>query len=93
MSPIVAGSALKGPTAKMMAELGLAVTATGVATHYAQRYPGLVDCFVLDDSDATLGADVATLGLRAEVMPTIMRTDDDKRALAQRLLMLAAGDH
>ncbi len=91
VSPIVAGSALKGPAAKMMAELGLAVTATGVATHYAQRYPGLVDCFVLDDSDATLGADVATLGLRAEVMPTIMRTDDDKRALAQRLMSIAAG--
>ncbi len=48
---------------------------------------------MLDDSDATLDADVATLGLRAEVMPTIMRTDDDKRALAQRLMMIAAGDH
>ncbi len=93
VSPIVAGSALKGPAAKMMAELGLAVTAAGVAAHYAQRYPGLVDCFVLDDSDATLDADVATLGLRAEVMPTIMRTDEDKRALAQRLMMIAAGDH
>ena len=90
VSPIVAGSALKGPAAKMMAELGLAVTAAGVAAHYAQRYPGLVDCFVLDDSDATLAADVQSLGLRTEVMPTVMRTDDDKRALAQRLLDVSA---
>ena len=90
VSPIVAGSALKGPAAKMMAELGLAVTAAGVAAHYAQRYPGLVDSFVLDDSDATLAADVEMLGFGTEVMPTVMRTDEDKRKLAQRLLEVAA---
>ncbi len=91
VSPIVAGSALKGPAAKMMAELGLAVTATGVAEHYAQSYPGLVDYFVLDDSDATLAADINALGLQAEIMSTVMQTDDDKRALGQRLLTIATG--
>ena len=90
VSPIVAGSALKGPAAKMMAELGLAVTAAGVAAHYAERYPGLVDCFVLDDCDATLAGEIEPLGLRTAVMHTVMRTDDDKRALAQRLLGIAA---
>ena len=90
VSPIVAGSALKGPAAKMMAELGLAVTAAGVAAHYVERYPGLVDCFVLDDCDATLAGEIEPLGLRTAVMPTVMRTDDDKRALAQGLLGIAA---
>ena len=44
VSPIIGGRAVKGPTAKMMAELGLAVTCRTVAEHYA----GLLDGFVLD---------------------------------------------
>ena len=36
VSPIIGGRAVKGPTAKMMAELGLPVSATAVARHYAR---------------------------------------------------------
>jgi len=82
VSPIVAGAALKGPAAKMMQELGLPATATGVAEHYAARYPGLVDVFVID-SDATLAPAIATLARRVEVTATVMKTLDDKRRLAR----------
>ena len=48
VSPIIGGRAVKGPTAKMMAELGSPVSARAVAEHYG----GLLDGFVLDAADA-----------------------------------------
>ncbi len=90
VSPIVAGQAIKGPAAKMMAELQVPVTATGVARHYSQRYPGLVDYFVIDESDATLAAEIETMGLQAVVTPTVMKTLDAKKRLARACLALEA---
>lgn len=83
ISPIVGGRALKGPAAKMMAELGLPVTAVGVAQHYARRYPGLIDCFVIDESDATLSQDIRELGLEVAVTSTVMKDLQHKRQLAR----------
>jgi LPPG:FO 2-phospho-L-lactate transferase len=89
VSPIVAGRAIKGPTAKMMAELGVPVTAQGIAAHYSQRYPGLVDHFVIDESDGKLAADIADTGMAVAVAPTIMTTREDKQRLARFALDLA----
>jgi len=89
VSPIVAGLAIKGPAAKMMAELGVPVTAAGVARHYCTRYPGLVDHFVIDDSDATLVDEITALGIEVAVTSTIMKTAKDKRRLARFTLQLA----
>jgi LPPG:FO 2-phospho-L-lactate transferase len=88
VSPIVSGAALKGPAAKMMSELAVPVTATGVAEHYARRYPELVDYFVIDQSDATLVPEIEALGLQVLVTSTIMKTLEDKRLLAQATLKL-----
>ena len=88
VAPIVAGQALKGPAAKMMAELNLPVTATGVAAHYARRYPGLIGTFVLDHSDATLASAIQELGMEVEVTATIMRERADKQGLASACLEL-----
>lgn len=82
VSPIVAGRALKGPADRMLASLGHEVTALGVARIYA----GLVDRFVLDEADAGLAPDVEALGMLVEVLPTVMRDDSDRAALATRLL-------
>lgn len=86
VSPIVAGAALKGPAAKMMAELGVPATALGVAHYYSAHYPGLLDGFVIDASDATLAPDIAALGLEVAITPTVMRSRDDKRHLARFIL-------
>jgi LPPG:FO 2-phospho-L-lactate transferase len=85
VSPIIAGHALKGPADRMLASLGHEATALGVARIYA----GLVDRFVLDDADADLAPDVEALGMAAEVLPTVMRDDGDRAALAERLLEAA----
>ena len=90
VSPIVSGMAIKGPAAKMMEELGMPVTASGVAQHYAQQHPGLLDAFVIDESDATLVADCESTGVEVHVMPTVMRSLGDKQALAERLIALCA---
>jgi len=78
MSGIVAGRALRGPADRMLGTLGHEVSARGVARLYAD----LVDRFVLDDADADLAASVEALGLRVEVLPTVMRTDADRASLA-----------
>src|SRR5947209_2356031 len=54
VSPIIGGRAVKGPTAKMMAELGMPVSAAAVA----QRYAGLLDGYVVDHSDAASAAEL-----------------------------------
>lgn len=89
VSPIIAGQAVKGPAAKMMAELGLPVDAEAVMRHYSERYPGLVDTFVIDEGDATLADNIAALGVNVAVTETLMRDLDDKRRLARFVLARA----
>lgn len=88
VSPIVAGHAIKGPAAKMMAELGLEVSALAVARHYTKRYPGLMDRFVIDDSDATMAGAIRELGVEVAVTSTVMKSRADKQALARFALQL-----
>lgn len=89
VSPIVAGTAIKGPAAKMMAEMGVPVTALGVAQHYCSRYPGLLDYFVIDESDATLAGQISELGVEVAIAPTVMKNLEDKQCLARFALQLA----
>jgi LPPG:FO 2-phospho-L-lactate transferase len=82
VSPIIAGRALKGPADRMLASLGEDVSAVGVA----RRYVGMTASFVLDTADAALAPEISALGMRPRVLPTVMRTDADRAALAQALL-------
>lgn len=84
--PIIGGQAVKGPTAKIMAELGLEVSALGVARHYR----GLLDGLVIDEADAHLAAAIAELGMAVRVMPTWMRSPEDQDRLAGGVLDFAA---
>lgn len=78
VSPVVDGRALKGPTVKIMRELGHAASAQSVADHYR----GLIDAFVLDARDAHLAGAVRAMGLAVHVTDTIMRTSANRNALA-----------
>jgi LPPG:FO 2-phospho-L-lactate transferase len=88
VSPIVAGMAIKGPAAKMMAEMGMPVTALAVAEHYAEQYPDLLNTFVIDQSDATLAPDIKSIGIDVAIAPTVMKTLEDKQRLARYTLEL-----
>jgi LPPG:FO 2-phospho-L-lactate transferase len=82
VSPIIGGLALKGPADRMLTSLGHDSSALGVARLYA----GLVHRFVLDETDADLEPQVGELGMDVDILPTVMRTDDDRRALAEAIL-------
>jgi LPPG:FO 2-phospho-L-lactate transferase len=83
VSPIIGGKAVKGPTAKMMAELGLSARASAVA----RRYGSLLDGYVLDTQDAD---EVRDVPIRSKVTRTMMQNLADREALAQDVLAFAA---
>jgi LPPG:FO 2-phospho-L-lactate transferase len=83
VSPIVAGRPLKGPADRMLVSLGHESSALGVARIYA----GTAGTFVIDEADAALAPAIADeTGLAVAVLPTVMRSDDERRALASALL-------
>ena len=82
VSGIIAGKAVRGPADRMLASLGHEPSALGVARLYA----GLLHAFVLDEADASLAPAVETLGMEAVVLPTLMKTDEDRAELARRIL-------
>jgi LPPG:FO 2-phospho-L-lactate transferase len=77
VTPLIGGKAVKGPTAKIMRELGIAADVRSVVQHY----DGLIDGFVLDTEDA---AAAKNLPLPTLTTNTLMRTLDDKIALAEQ---------
>jgi LPPG:FO 2-phospho-L-lactate transferase len=85
VSPIVGGEALKGPSAKMMRELGITPDAPAVAAHYA----GLIDGLVLDRVDVGHAPAVEALGVAALTTGTVMKTDEDRMSLARDSLAFA----
>jgi LPPG:FO 2-phospho-L-lactate transferase len=86
VSGIVAGRALRGPADRMLVALGHEASARGVAGIYA----GLLDRFVIDEADAALAPGIEELGMVVSVLPTVMKSDQDRAALARRLLDLPA---
>ncbi len=85
VSPIIGGQAVKGPAAKMYAELGIQPSAFSVARHYH----GLIRGFILDSQDAELDADISGLGLHTLVTNTLMKTSLDRRQLANEGIAFA----
>jgi LPPG:FO 2-phospho-L-lactate transferase len=77
--PLIGGRAVKGPTAKIMADLGLQPSAVEIARFYT----GLIDILVLDSADADEVPDVQALGMRAIVAPILMQTAEDRIKLAR----------
>jgi len=89
VSPIVAGLAIKGPTAKMMAELAVPSTAVAVAEHYRD----LLDGYVIDEADAALLEPLKAAGFAAIAAPTVMLTLADKVRLAELVCEFARQRH
>ena len=80
VSPLIGGRAVKGPAAKMFAELGIEPSALAVAQHYRNLVQGLV----VDETDAALAPRItATTGQAVCITDAWMPTPDRRRALAQ----------
>ena len=74
VSPLVGGRAIKGPTAKIMNEIGVATNCTSIARHY----PFLTG-LVMDRADQ---AEAAQIEIPVHVTDTIMRSKADRVQLA-----------
>jgi len=80
--PLVGGKSLKGPTDKMMAQLGHDVSAAAVAAMYSD----FCGTMILDSADEGACAEVEAARMHAIVLPTVMHTDGDKIRLAQSIM-------
>ncbi len=85
VSPIIEGKAVKGPAAKMMAELGYQVSSLTVA----KKYRGLIDGMVIDIADADLAEDIRALGMAVKTTRTLMQNAEDSARLAAETVEFA----
>ena len=83
VSPIIGGKAVKGPTVKLMAELGVDNSPLSVADHYQK----LIDGIILDLADSDLCSQIEErCGIRATARQTYMVSTADKISLTSALL-------
>lgn len=82
VSPLIGGKAVKGPLARLMADLGLETSATGVA----RRYDGLIDGFVIDTQDSPEAHGLRGRGLSVLSTDILMRAPEDAERLAVEVL-------
>ena len=82
ISPIIGGQAVKGPTAKIMAELSLPSTARAAAEHY----DGLLDGYVVDSADSGVSSE---MNIPVMATKTLMTTIEDREILAREVLTFA----
>lgn len=85
ISPIIGGQAVKGPTAKMMTELGVPRTSIAVAEHYRD----LLDGLIIDRDDSDQADALIASGLPTAVLPTLMVSLEDRIELARATLAFA----
>jgi LPPG:FO 2-phospho-L-lactate transferase len=85
VSPVANGVAFKGPTVKIMQELGFRPNAREIAA----RYRDFLDGFVVDRSDCGLASEISDLGLAVQCTSISMPDVDSKVALARRTLEFA----
>lgn len=82
VSPLIGGAAVKGPTAKIMEELGTPVSNVSIAAHYH----GLIDGLVIDSVDA---GDAAVIDEPVLATCTLMQDLNDRVRLANEVLAFA----
>jgi len=84
--PIVGGKSLKGPSDRMLAQLGHDVSCLGVA----RMYQDICGTFVIDPVDRAERPAIESLGMEVVLHPTVMRSDEDKEFLARRIVQFTA---
>ena len=87
VSPIVGNAPVAGPAGIRMAAQGLPCSVGGVA----QAYHEFLDVLICDTKDARAAEALRQGGLRVQCTQTIMRSADDKAALAREALASVLG--
>lgn len=82
ITPIVAGSPVKGPADKLLSGLGLEVSAYSVAKLYAD----FLNTFIIDKADITEKNRIEELGVEVKIANTLMKDLHSKVELARTVL-------
>lgn len=82
VTPVMGGNSVKGPTAKIMAEMGLEISPAAVVAYYS----GVIDGFVLDGLDRD---QAGSLPVPVTVTDTLMKSDEDRDRVGRAVLELA----
>jgi LPPG:FO 2-phospho-L-lactate transferase len=88
VTPIIAGRTVKGPAAKMYAEMGIAPSAASVAHHYQS----FLNAFVIDQIDSGLKNEIVVKGPSVAVTNTLMKTSNNRKRLAEFILNFIEGE-
>ncbi len=85
VSPIVAGAAVSGPAGILMQAQGFPVSIAGIA----EFYHDFLDLLVVDSKDRRMAEELQKSGMKVHCTQTLMRTQEDRIALAKAVLQLA----
>ena len=88
VSPILGNAAVAGPAGILMAAEGLPCSIQGVAEAYAD----FLDILICDARDVQAAEALGQTGIRVECTQTIMRSAEDKAALARQALSFATAN-
>ena len=84
VSPVVGGKSLKGPTDRMLRDLGMEVSALQVA----KLYKDFLNVLVIDHADETIRSEIERMGVQVVVAQTIMHGAQEKVKLAQVVISI-----
>ena len=82
VSPIINGQSVKGPTTKIMNELGLETNVLTIAQHYKDYIDGIV----IDTSDQDYAGQIESMGIQVKLSEIMMNNDDDKKRVAEDVI-------
>jgi LPPG:FO 2-phospho-L-lactate transferase len=90
LSPVVAGSHVRGMAAQLLSAIGVEVSAAGVAGHYGSRAAGgVIDGWLVDSVDAADVPRVEAAGIACRAVPLMMTDLDATAAMAEATIALA----
>ncbi len=84
VSPLIGGSVIKGPAARMLMDLGYPVSAAGVAA----QYTSLLDAFIIDAADEALAPDIRRLGIEPHFADIMLDTPERRSALVKKIFAI-----
>ena len=84
ISPIIEGSAVKGPADKMLTFFGYEVSSVGVAKFYKE----IIGHFIIDHKDQLLKPRIEELGIKTYCFDTLMTNIQKKENLAREIINL-----
>jgi len=89
LSPIVGGAPVRGMADACLSAIGVATAADAVARHYGRRPDGLLDAWLVDETDKAGADELAEEGWPVRAVPLLMTDVAATAAMAQHALDLA----